>query len=69
MRTSTLIGRLHADRVDLALLERSQKLDLDVEGQFADLVEEQGAAVGLLELAQVLVGGAGEAALLVAEQD
>ena len=60
---------LGADRVDLALLQRAQQLDLHVERQLADLVEEQDAAVRLLELAQVLVGGAGEAALLVAEQD
>ena len=60
---------LGADRIDLALLQRAQQLDLHVERQLADLVQEQGAAVGLLELAQVLVGGAGEAALFVAEQD
>ena len=60
---------LGADRVDLAFLQGAQQLDLHVQRQLADLVQEQGAAVGLLELAQVLVGGAGEAALLVAEQD
>ena len=37
--------------------------------QFADLVEEQRAARGLDELADVALGGAGEGALLVAEQD
>ena len=57
------------DGVDLALLQGAQQLDLDVQRQLAHLVEEQGAAVRLLELAQVLVGGAREAALLVAEQD
>ena len=37
--------------------------------QLADLVEEERAAMGLAELADVLVGGAGEGALLVAEED
>ena len=60
---------LGADGVDLALLQRAQQLHLRIERQFADLVEEQRAAVGLGELAGVLLGGAGEGALLVAEQD
>ena len=60
---------LGADRIDLALLQGAQQLDLRLERQLADLVEEQRAAVGLLELADALVDGAGERALLVAEQD
>ena len=68
-RKLTLTGFLRADRVDLALLQRAQQLHLRVERQLADLVEEQRAAVGLLELADALVDGAGEGALLVAEQD
>ena len=60
---------LGADRIDLAVLQRAQQLDLRLERQLADLVEEQRAAVGLLELADALVDGAGEGALLVAEQD
>ena len=60
---------LGADGIDLALLQRAQQLDLRVERQLADLVEEQRAAVGLLELADAPVDGAGERALLVAEQD
>ena len=60
---------LGADRIDLAFLQRAQQLDLRFERQLADLVEEQRAAVGFLELADALVGGAGERALLVAEQD
>ena len=35
---------------------------------FGDFVEQQGAAVGLLELADAAAGGAGEGAFLVAEQ-
>ena len=69
MRTSTLTGLRAADRLDLALLQRAQQLDLRGRRQFADLVEEQRAAVGLDELAGVLVGGAGEGAFLVAEQN
>ena len=58
-----------ADRLDLALLDRAQQLDLRGQRQLADLVEEQRAAVGLDELAGVAFGRAGEGALLVAEQD
>ena len=62
-------GRAAADRIDLAILHGAQQLDLHVERQVADLVEEQRAAMRLDELAGVLLGGAGEGALLVAEQD
>ena len=58
-----------ADRLDLALLDRAQQLDLRGRRQLADLVEEQRAAGGLDEFAGVALGGAGEGALLVAEQD
>ena len=69
MRTSTLTALAPADRLDLALLQRAQQLDLRGRRQFADLVEEQRAAVGLDEFAGVLFGGAGEGAFLVAEQN
>ena len=68
-RKLTLTGFFAADRIDLAFLQRAQKLDLRFERQLADLVEEQRAAVGLLELADAAVDGARERALLVAEQD
>ncbi len=58
---------LRADRVDLALLQRAQQLDLQIERQFADFVEKQRAAIGLDEFSDVFFGGAGEGALLVAE--
>src|SRR5204862_2480674 len=45
-----------------------QELGLQAERQLADLVEEQGALVGELEAAELLLGGAGERALLVTEQ-
>ena len=41
-----------ADAEDDALLDRAQQLHLKLRRQLADLVEEQGAAVGLLELAR-----------------
>ena len=57
-----------ADALHRALLEHAQQLHLHVGRHVADLVEEQGAAIGLLELALVLGVGAGERALFVAEQ-
>ena len=57
-----------ADALDLALLDRAQQLGLQVEAQVADLVEEQRAAGGQLELAELLLVRAGERAALVAEQ-
>src|SRR5262245_44767089 len=57
-----------AEPLDLALLQDAQELRLQVEAQGADLVEEQRAAVGELEAAELLGVRAGEGALLVAEQ-
>jgi hypothetical protein len=57
-----------ADPLDLALLEHPQQLRLERDVELADLVEEDRAALGLLEAAEVLTDRAGEAALLVAEQ-
>ena len=51
-----------------AFLQQAQQLDLHVQAHALDLVEEQGAAVGMLELADAALGGAGEGAGLVAEQ-
>src|SRR4029079_8937497 len=45
-----------------------QDLGLRVRAHVPDLVEEERAAVGLLEAADALLVGAGERALLVAEQ-
>src|SRR5690606_14300454 len=63
-----LDGAVPADAADLALLERAEHLRLSREAHVADLVEEEGAAVGLLELPDALLRGAGERALLVAEE-
>ena len=57
-----------ADPFDLAFLDRAQQLGLQVRLEVADLVEEQRAAVGQLELADALLDRAGERALFVAEQ-
>ena len=49
MRTSTLRARVGADAADLAALEHAEELRLELERELAELVEEQGAAVGRLE--------------------
>ena len=67
-RTSTLTLAGAADRLDDLLLERAQHLGLRLEAHVADLVEEQRAAVGQLELAAAIGDRAGERALHVPEQ-
>ena len=65
------VDRLHlaaADAGELALLQHAQQLGLGVERHVADLVEEERAAARLLELAGHRPVGAGEGALLVAEE-
>ena len=57
-----------ADRLDDLLLQRAQDLGLRLQAHVADLVEKQRAAVGELELAAPIRGGAGERPLDVAEQ-
>src|SRR5437868_6937778 len=57
-----------ADALEGLLLEHAQHLGLGRRWHVADLVEEEGAAVALLELADAAAVGAGEGALLVAEQ-
>ena len=56
-----------ADAPHLVAVERAQELGLRVEREVADLVEEEGAAVGLGEGAEPLRVGAGEGSALVAE--
>jgi hypothetical protein len=69
IRTSTWTLSACADRLDLALLQRAQQLHLRRQRQLADLIQEQGAAIGFRELADMAVGGAGEGSALVTEQD
>ncbi len=61
-------GDAPADPLDHPLLEEAQQLDLQRQRNVADLVEEQGAALGQLDLADVRLDRAGERAALVAEQ-
>ena len=56
------------DPDDLTLLQDPQQPDLGLEGELADLVEEEGAAMGLLEDAGPVLDGAGEGPLRVAEE-
>ena len=68
MRVSTGDRLAAADALDHALLEEAQQLDLERQRDVADLVEEQSAALGQLDLAGVGLDRAGERASLVAEQ-
>src|SRR5437667_1954650 len=56
------------DPLELLLLQDAQQLRLKLERDLADLVEEQRAAVGHLEAADLLGDGAGEGAPLVPEE-
>ena len=57
-----------AHPLDLALLQDAQQLGLQVLRQLADLVEEDAAFLGELELARLRLHRPGEGAFLVAEQ-
>ena len=57
-----------ADATHLALLERAEELRLEAQRHLADLVEEERPAVGRLEEAGPVGGGAGEGAAHVAEE-
>src|SRR5207248_10888371 len=52
----------------LAVLQYVQELRLQRGMHLADLIEEDGAVIGLLELAELLAVGAGERTRLVAEE-
>ena len=57
-----------ADALELALLERAKELHLHLDGDLADLVEEQRAAVRELEASGLARDRARERAALVAEE-
>jgi hypothetical protein len=57
-----------ADAPDLACFEDAQQLRLLLERKLADLVEEDGAAVRVLERSRTIAGCAGERALHVSEE-
>ena len=61
-------GPAAAHALEGPLLEHPQHLALHAERQLADLVEEQRAALGLLEAPRLAAVGAGEGPLLVAEE-
>src|SRR5207248_3465278 len=61
-------GTLAADALELPFLQQAQELGLHRSGHVANLVEEQRAAMGLLELAEMSRRRAGERAFLVAEE-
>ena len=74
------VGRSHYAHVDgnhprsahalhLSRFENAQELRLKADVELADLVQEQGAAVGHFEAAAFAVGGTGERAAFVAEQN
>lgn len=57
-----------ADGEDAFFLDDAEELGLEVQGQFGDLVEEDGALVGAAEVAGAAFGGAGEGPADVAEK-
>jgi hypothetical protein len=61
-------GTFAADPDDLAVLHDAQQADLRGQRELADLVEEERSAAGLFEPSLPASEGAGECALLVAEQ-
>ncbi len=63
-----LQGAPATDPLHLALLQHAQNLGLQRQRHLGNLIEQQGATVGLLEFARLALVGAGEGALLMAEQ-
>src|SRR5579863_7058645 len=57
-----------SNRLDALLLKDAKNLGLRLEAHVAHFVEEEAAAVGLLELADLVLARAGEAAFAVPEQ-
>src|SRR6202022_5142795 len=60
--------RMSAEPFDLALLQEAQRARLASERQVADFIEEERAAVGGFDAADLALIRAGERATLVAEQ-
>src|SRR5260370_35311762 len=61
-------GPIAADALERLLLKQPQDLSLESGWHVADLIEKESAAVALLKLADAAAVGAGESALLMAEQ-
>src|SRR5947209_20265626 len=64
-----LEGTLGSYRIDVAVLQCPEQLDLHIEPKFADLVQKERPAMGLLKFAQVFVGGSRKGTLFMSEQD
>ena len=60
--------RIAAEPLDAALLQHPQQLDLQRHRHRFDLIEKQGAAVGVFQLADAALAGTGEGTFLMAEQ-
>ena len=63
-----LDGAVAADAFQFTFLKDAQQLGLDLRGDFADFVQQDGAVVGQFEPAFALGHGAGEGALFMAEK-
>ena len=63
-----LHGLIGADADDLLVLQGREQLDLQGQGQVADLVEEQGAPGGDFKATGAVVAGVGEGPFDVAEE-
>src|SRR5690242_1110925 len=63
-----LRGLIASDALDLSFFEGAKQLGLHGKRHIADFVEEEGAAIGLLEFADMTGAGSGERAFLVAEE-
>ena len=63
-----LDGGLTAQASELALLQHAQQFALQVHGHFADFIQKQGAALGLLEQAFLFAVGASEGPFVMTKQ-
>src|SRR5208337_1616853 len=61
-------GARTSQAFELALLQDAQQLGLQLEGNLANLIQEDGSAIGQLEATDPLRNGAGEGASLMSEQ-
>ena len=61
-------GLIATDAGELAFLQHAQDFGLHMHRHFADLIQEQGAAVALFKAAHPHGGGSGEAAFFMAEE-
>ena len=61
-------GFVAADALDFAFFEDAQEFGLHGDGHIANFVEEERAAFGLFEFAEVAAGRAGEGTFFVAEE-